>query len=75
MAVLPVASGQQAVRVFENAGWKVARQPGSHIIMTKEGSIATLSVPNHREIARGTLRGLIRNSGLSVEEFTALMKR
>ena len=75
MAVLPVASGQQAVRVFESAGWKVARQAGSHIIMTKEGSFATLSVPNHREIARGTLRGLIRNSGLSVEEFTALMKR
>ena len=75
MAVLPVVSGQQAVRAFENAGWRVARQSGSHIIMTKEGAVATLSVPDHREIARGTLRGLIRHAGLSVEEFTVLMKR
>ncbi len=75
MAVLPVVSGQQAVRAFENAGWRVARQAGSHIIMTREGSRATLSVPNHREVARGTLRGLIRKSGLSVEEFTELMKQ
>lgn len=75
MAVLPVVSGQQAVRAFENAGWRVARQAGSHIIMTKEGSVVNLSVPDHGEIARGTLRSLIRNSGLSVEEFTLLMKQ
>ena len=75
MAVLPVVSGQQTVRAFENAGWNVARQAGSHIIMTKEGSLATLSVPDHREVVRGTLRGLIRNSGLSVEEFTVLIKQ
>ncbi len=75
MAVLPVVSGQQAVRAFESAGWRVARQAGSHIIMTKEESVATLSVPDHREIARGTLRALIRHAGLSVEEFTVLMKR
>ena len=75
MAVLPVVSGQHVVRAFENAGWKVTRQAGSHIIMIKEGSLVTLSVPAHREIARGTLRGLIRISGLSVEEFTALIKQ
>jgi predicted RNA binding protein YcfA (HicA-like mRNA interferase family) len=48
----------------------VARRPsGSHIILTKEGSIATLSVPNHSEVARGTLRSLIDKSGLTIEEF------
>jgi hypothetical protein len=37
--------------------------------MVKEGSIATLSVPDHKEVAKGTLRSLIRNAGLTVEEF------
>jgi predicted RNA binding protein YcfA (HicA-like mRNA interferase family) len=47
----------------------VARQRGSHIILVKEGHTATLAVPDHKEVAQGTLRGLIRSSGLSVEEF------
>ena len=50
-------------------GWQIARQRGSHIILVKEGSMATLSVPDHREVAKGTLRSLIRASGMSVEEF------
>ena len=46
MASLPVLSGQEAVRIFETFGWTVARQKSSHIIMTKQGEIATLSIPN-----------------------------
>lgn len=65
----PILSGQDAVKVFERFGWEVARQRGSHIIMVKEGSISTLSVPNHREIAKGTLRSLIRAAGLTMDEF------
>jgi len=42
-----------------------------HIILTKHGSIATLSVPNHAQVARGTLRSLIARAGLTVEEFIA----
>ena len=57
------------VRVFESVGWSVARQKSSHIIMTKEGEIATLSIPNHKEVARGTLRSLIRAANLTVDEF------
>lgn len=57
------------MRVFEKFGWQVSRQQGSHIIMTKDGEMATLSVPNHREVARGTLRGLIRSANLTVDEF------
>jgi hypothetical protein len=42
------------------------------MILVKDGQVATLSVPDHREIAKGTLRSLIRSSGLSVEQFVAL---
>ncbi len=69
MALLPVLNGQEVVRVFESFGWSVARQKSSHIIMTKEGEIATLSIPNHKEVARGTLRSLIRAANLTVDEF------
>jgi predicted RNA binding protein YcfA (HicA-like mRNA interferase family) len=69
MAVLPVLSGEKVVRVFESLGWTVARQRGSHIVMTKDGEIATLSVPNHKEVAKGTLRSLIRSANLTVDEF------
>jgi predicted RNA binding protein YcfA (HicA-like mRNA interferase family) len=62
-------SGRKVVRAFGHLGWQVARQRGSHIIMVKEGEIATLSIPDHREVAKGTLRGLIRSAGITVEEF------
>ncbi len=69
MPALPVLSGRKVVRVFENLGWQVARQRGSHIIMVKDGEIATLSVPDHKEVAKGTLRSLIRTAGITVDEF------
>ena len=72
--MLPVLNGQQTVKVFEEFGWEVSRQRGSHIIMTKAGEIVTLSVPNHREVARGTLRSLIRSANLTIEEFTKSIK-
>ena len=71
MPALPVLSGRKAVRVFENLGWQTARQRGSHIIMVKDGEIATLSIPDHKEIAKGTLRSLIRTAGITVDEFIA----
>lgn len=73
MASIPVLSGREVMRVFERLGWQVARQSGSHIILVKEGEIATLSVPNHREVARGTLRSLIRTAGLTVDEFVSFI--
>jgi len=66
-----VMSGREAVRVFQALGWKVARQRGSHIILVRSGSIATLSVPDHREVARGTLRGLIRAADMLVDDFNS----
>jgi predicted RNA binding protein YcfA (HicA-like mRNA interferase family) len=73
MPPLPPLSGRDAVRVFESFGWVVARQRGSHIIMTKEGEIATLSIPDHREIAKGTLRSLIRSANLTIDRFISAL--
>lgn len=73
MPALPTLSGRDLVRVFGKDGWVVVRQRGSHIILVKPGHIATLSVPEHREVAKGTLRRLIRLSGLSVEAFVELI--
>lgn len=71
MSQIPVLSGREVVQVFESLGWSVARQRGSHIILTKEGESATLSVPDQRAVARGTLRSLIRSANLTVDEFIA----
>jgi predicted RNA binding protein YcfA (HicA-like mRNA interferase family) len=62
------------VKTFAKMGWEVARQRGSHIILTKEGHIATLSVPDHPQVARGTLRGLIARAWITVEEFVEALE-
>lgn len=72
MAALPSTSAERAVRVFQKAGGVKDRQHRSHAILTKPGHAARLSVPPHREISPGTLRALIRASGLSVEQFADL---
>ncbi len=69
MAQLPTLSGKETVRVFGKLGWQFSRQSGSHIVLPKEGEMASLSVPNHKEVARGTLRSLIRAANLTVDEF------
>jgi predicted RNA binding protein YcfA (HicA-like mRNA interferase family) len=73
MPKLPVISGEEAVRAFERAGWSVDRRHGSHVIMLKAGNLASLSIPQHRELAPGTLRALIRAAGMTVEEFVRLL--
>ncbi|MBI3733247.1 MAG: type II toxin-antitoxin system HicA family toxin [Chloroflexi bacterium] len=69
MPPVPVLKPREVIRAFEKLGWEVSRQRGSHIILTKPGHIASLSVPNHSEIARGTLRSLISKAGVTVDEF------
>ena len=71
MPALPIISGRDARRAFEKHGWQFARQRGSHMILVKTGHPASLSIPDHREVARGTLRSLIRSAGLTVEEFVS----
>jgi len=74
MPKLPRISGAEAVKAFERAGWEVSRQRGSHVVLTKSGSIFTLSIPLHPVLGPGLLRDQIRKAGLTVEEFVELMK-
>jgi len=71
-ASLRLCSGAEAVRKFRRAGWSVARQRGSHVMMVKTGYDYTLSIPQHDELGPGLLRKLIRQAGLSVDEFNDL---
>ena len=73
MASLPSVSGERAVKAFQKAGWTKDRQRGSHLILIKRGHAASLSVPQHRELAPGTVRALVRAAGLSVEQFVDLL--
>jgi predicted RNA binding protein YcfA (HicA-like mRNA interferase family) len=75
MPPVPLLRPSEVIKIFQKFGWSVARQRGSHIILTKPGHIATLSVPNHNEVARGTLRGLISKAGLTVEEFVEALEQ
>jgi predicted RNA binding protein YcfA (HicA-like mRNA interferase family) len=69
LSKLPRISGVEAIKAFARLGWRVARQKGSHVTLVKEGSQLILTVPLHRELDRGTLRRLIRDAGVTVEEF------
>ena len=70
MPAVPSISGRRAAKVFESFGWSVWRHR-SHIIMKKPGESQILSIPDHKEVARGTLRDVIKDAGLTVSEFIA----
>ncbi len=71
MARLANISGKQAVKIFQKAGWNLVGQVGSHAVLTRNGYKANLSVPQHKELSVGTLRSLIRNAEMTVDEFLA----
>ena len=71
MSRLPVCSWADAVKAFGRIGYAVDHQTGSHIIL-RHPSGRRLTVPNHRELAKGTLRALIRDAGLTKEQFAEL---
>jgi predicted RNA binding protein YcfA (HicA-like mRNA interferase family) len=73
MGKLGNISGKEAAKVFQRAGWNPIGQVGSHLVLVKTGVRANLSVPQHKELSVGTLRSLIRNAGMTVEEFLALL--
>ena len=72
-SALPVMNGREVVRIFERLGWRFVRQKGSHMILVKTGEMVTLSIPDHSEVAKGTLRKLIRTAGITVNEFLSVM--
>jgi predicted RNA binding protein YcfA (HicA-like mRNA interferase family) len=69
MSRLPVCSGADAVKAFRKFGYEADHQTGSYIIL-RHPSGRRLTVPNHRELAKGTLRALIREAGLTKEQFS-----
>ena len=73
MAKLPSVSSRKVVKAFQSFGWQVVRRESSHIILVREGEMATLSVPDHNPVAKGTVRSLIRAAGLTVDEFAAAL--
>ena len=74
-ARLPVIAGRQAVKVFQESGFEVlaGRGKGSHIVLAKRDWPAILTVPDRKTLKRGLLRALIRQSGMTVEEFVSLL--
>ena len=72
---LPILSGHDVIKILSKQGFKVARQKGSHIILVKETGTGKrgVVVPNHKEIDRGTLLEIIRQSGFTKEEFIKLV--
>ncbi|MEW6405117.1 MAG: type II toxin-antitoxin system HicA family toxin [Chloroflexota bacterium] len=69
MPPLPLLRPKDVIKVFQSFGFSVARRKGSHIVMIKKGHIATLSIPEHDYVARGTLRSLIQKAGITEESF------
>jgi predicted RNA binding protein YcfA (HicA-like mRNA interferase family) len=74
MGKLGNISGKEAVKAFERAGWQRIGQVGSHLVLSKPNVRVNLSVPQHKELSTGTLRALIRNANLTVDEFLELLR-
>lgn len=73
MLKLPTVSGQEVVKALSKIGFRFRRQVGSHMILKRQLDGKRLAIPNHREIPKGTLRAIIRQAGLTVDEFVALL--
>jgi predicted RNA binding protein YcfA (HicA-like mRNA interferase family) len=72
MSGLPRITGRECVRILARAGFAVKRQHGSHIVLRRDHPFAQVVVPDHSELDRGTLRAVIRQAGLSIDEFLKL---
>jgi predicted RNA binding protein YcfA (HicA-like mRNA interferase family) len=72
MPSLPRVSGAQAIRALEKLGFVATRQRGSHVVL-RQGAIGCV-VPNHRELKTGTLAGVLKQAGVSVEKFIAALR-
>lgn len=73
--ILPLISGRELCKILRKIGYKNDHQTGSHIILRNENApYRRLTVPNHKEIKKGTLRTVLRQTGLTVDELKDLMK-
>lgn len=73
MPKLPLVSGTEVVRTLERLGFILLRQKGSHIILRR--GLTGCVVPNHREIKTGTLSGILKQAGVSTEEFIDTLRK
>jgi predicted RNA binding protein YcfA (HicA-like mRNA interferase family) len=74
VARLPVVSGRDLIRALERTGYVVDRQKGSNIVLRQtEEPFRRVTVPDHREIAKGTLRSILRHTGLTTDELLRLL--
>ena len=63
-------SGRECVQVLKKQGFEFRRQKGSHIILKNPSSKVTLTIPDHKTLDRGTLRAILRQSGLNIKQFS-----
>ncbi|NCR15686.1 type II toxin-antitoxin system HicA family toxin [Microcystis aeruginosa] len=74
MSELPPIAGRQVVKALGKIGYELDRQRGSHIILRQKAyPYRRITIPDHREVAKGTLRAIIRQAGLTVAEFKTLL--
>jgi predicted RNA binding protein YcfA (HicA-like mRNA interferase family) len=73
VAKLPVLSARECIVALEKVGFYVIRQRGSHITLRRDSPPGRVTVPNHKELRTGMLRAIIRQAGLTVEEFSELL--
>jgi predicted RNA binding protein YcfA (HicA-like mRNA interferase family) len=73
MSKLPQVSGADVVRALQKVGFTVRRQHGSHIVMRRDDPFAQTVVPDHRQIDRGTLRAILRQTEITTDELIRLL--
>ena len=73
MSSLPRISGRDCIKALSKVGFILRRQHGSHMILRRNEPFAQVVVPDHKEIDRGTLRAIIRQANLTVDEFNKLL--
>ena len=71
MSRLPQLSGRDCLAILEQHGFRLVRQKGSHMVVRRDDPFAQLVVPDHKQLDRGTLRAIIRQSGLPMDAFGA----
>jgi predicted RNA binding protein YcfA (HicA-like mRNA interferase family) len=73
MSKLPQISGKECIKALSKAGFSMKRHKGSHIILCRDDPFAEVVIPNHKTIDKGTLRAIIRQVELEVDEFIELL--
>jgi predicted RNA binding protein YcfA (HicA-like mRNA interferase family) len=73
MSGLPRISGRECVKALSKIDFSLKRQEGSHMVLRRDNPFGQVVVPDHKELDRGTLRAIIRQANLSVDEFIKLL--